>query len=80
MASRWREENRFTNQINGWYGTTNLRDPYVYLMALIYRLYGEKYFSRFSEAWMPLEYTVVIVGCSFKWGEIISKQLSICVQ
>jgi hypothetical protein len=29
---------------------------------------------------MPLAYTVVIVGCNFNWGEIISKKLSICVQ
>jgi hypothetical protein len=49
-------------------------------MALIYRLYGEKYCSRFSEKWMPFAYTVVIIGCNFNWGEIISKKLSICVQ
>jgi hypothetical protein len=29
---------------------------------------------------MPLSYTVVISGSGFNWGEIISKQLSICVQ
>jgi hypothetical protein len=34
----------------------------------------------FSEAWMPLAYTVAISGSSFNWGAIISKQLSICVQ
>ena len=27
-----------------------------------------------------MEYTIEIVGCNFNWGEIISKQLSICVQ
>jgi hypothetical protein len=80
MASWWREDKKFTNRSTGWYGTTNLRDPYIYLMALICRLYKEKYCSRFSEAWMPLAYTVVIIGCNFNWGEIISKQLSICMQ
>jgi hypothetical protein len=49
-------------------------------MALIYQLYGEKDCSKFLEAWMSLAYTIVIIGCSFNWGEIISKQLSICVK
>jgi hypothetical protein len=80
MASWWREDKKYTNQSTGWYQTTNLREPYIYLMALIYRLYGEKDCSRFSEAWMPLAYTVAISGSSFNWGEIISKQLSICIQ
>jgi hypothetical protein len=42
-------------------------------------LYKEKYCSRFSEAWVPLACTVAIAGCSFNWGEKISKQQSICV-
>jgi len=61
MASWWKEENKFTNQRNGWYGTINIREPYIYLMALIYQLYEEKHCSKFSEAWMPLAYTVAIV-------------------
>jgi hypothetical protein len=35
MASWWKEDKKFTNQSNGWYGTVNLREPYIYLMALI---------------------------------------------
>jgi hypothetical protein len=62
MASWWREEKNFTNQRTGWYETTKLREPYVYPMALICRLYGEKNCSRFSKAWMPLVDTVVING------------------
>jgi hypothetical protein len=80
MASWWREDKKFTNQSNGWYGTINLREPYIYLMALICRLYGEKDCSKFSEACMPLAYTVAIIGRNFNWGAIIFKQLSICVQ
>jgi hypothetical protein len=73
--STWirREEKKYTNQTSGWYQTTNLREPYIYLMALICRLYGEKDCSRFSEAWMPLAYTVAISGRYFNWGAIISK-------
>jgi hypothetical protein len=80
MASWWREDKKFTNQTSGWYLTTNLREPYIYLMALLCRLHGEKDFSHFSEAWMPLAYTVSISGTSFNWGAIISKQLSTCIQ
>ena len=65
MASWWREDKKYTNQSIGWYQKTNLREPYIYLMALIYRLYGEKDRSIFSEAWMPLSYTVVIYGSGF---------------
>jgi hypothetical protein len=57
----------------------NLREPYIYLMALICWLYGEKDCSKFSETWIPLAYIVVIVRRIFNWGPIISKQLSICV-
>jgi hypothetical protein len=77
LASWWKEDKKFTNRNNGWYNTVNLREPYMYLMALICRLYGEKDCSKFSEAWMPLAYTVAISRSSFNWGAIISKQLSI---
>jgi hypothetical protein len=75
MDSWWREDKKYTNQTFGWYQMTNLRESYIYLMTLICQLYGEKYCSRFSEAWMPLAYTVAISGRGFNWGAIISKQL-----
>jgi hypothetical protein len=76
MGPWWKKYNKFTNWSNDWYGTTNLREPYIYLMALIFRLYGEKDCAKFSEAWMPLEYIVAISESRFNWGEIISKRLS----
>jgi hypothetical protein len=65
MASWWREDKKFTNQRTGGYRTYKLREPYMYLMALICRLYGEKDFSIFSKAWIPLCYTVVISRSDF---------------
>jgi hypothetical protein len=47
MASWWREDKNFTNRTSGWYPTTNLREPYIYLMALLCRLHGEKDCARF---------------------------------
>jgi hypothetical protein len=79
MASWWREDKNFTNRTSGWYSTANLRESYIYLMALLYRLHGEKDCSRFSEVWMPLAYTVAIFRIGFNWGAIISKQLSTCI-
>jgi hypothetical protein len=72
MDSWWREDKKFTNQTSNWYSMTNIREPYIYLMALLYQLHGEKDRSRFSEAWMPLAYTVSI-SIIFNWGAIISK-------
>jgi hypothetical protein len=66
MASWWKEEFFFTNESSGWFGTNNLREPYIYLMNLICRLYGEKDFSKFLEAWIPLAYIVAISGRNFK--------------
>jgi hypothetical protein len=43
-----------------WYKTVNPREPYIYLMALICRLYEEKDSFKFSEAWIPLAYIVAI--------------------
>jgi hypothetical protein len=79
LASWWKEDRKFVNRASGWYNTINLREPYMFLMALICRLYGEKDCSKFLEAWIPLAYTIAISGSVFNWGAIISKQLSIRV-
>jgi hypothetical protein len=80
MASWWKEDKKFTNWSNGWYETISLREPYIYLMALICWLYEENDCSKFLEAWMSLAYTMAIFRRSFNLGAIISKQLIICVQ
>jgi hypothetical protein len=35
MASWWREDKKYTNRSTGYYSRNNLREPYIYLMALI---------------------------------------------
>jgi hypothetical protein len=79
MASWWKEDKKFTKWSNGWYGTTTLREPYIYFMDLFCRLYVEKECSKFSKAWIPLVYIVAMLGCSFNWGEIISNKLGTSV-
>jgi hypothetical protein len=76
MSSWWREDKKFMNQTVDWYPMTNLREPYIYLMALLCMLHGEKDCSWFSEAWMSLDFIIAISGTCFNWGAIISKQLS----
>jgi hypothetical protein len=80
MASWWREDKKYTNWTFGWYPMANLRELYIYLMALLCQLHRENDCSRFSKAWMPLDYTIAIFGRGFNWGSIISKQLSTCIQ
>jgi len=65
LASWWKEDRKLIKRTTRWYGTTNMRETYMYLMALIFRLCGGKYFSRVSETWIPLAYTVVILGRIF---------------
>jgi hypothetical protein len=36
LASWWKEDKKFKNRRNVWYSMVNLKDPYMYLMALIY--------------------------------------------
>jgi hypothetical protein len=48
IPSWWKEDKKFTNRNNRWYGMTNLRETYIYLMALICRLYGERDRAKFS--------------------------------
>jgi hypothetical protein len=80
MSSWWREDKKYTNRSTGWYHMTKLREPYIFLMAFICRLYGEKDFSRLSEAWMPLVYIVAITKSGFNWGKKIYNQMSMCIE
>jgi hypothetical protein len=50
LASLWKEDRKFINRAMGLYSTINL---YIFLMALICRLYGEKdrFFNGFN---MPI--------------------------
>jgi hypothetical protein len=77
LSSWWKEDKKFINRSTGRYAITGLREPYMYAMILLCRLYGERDYSQFSEAWLPLAYYVVMWGRKFNWGGVISKQLSL---
>jgi hypothetical protein len=73
MASWWREDKKFTNRTSDWYPTTNLRDSYIYLMALICQVvWGEILFQVFR-GMDASSLHVAISGRGFNWGAIISK-------
>jgi hypothetical protein len=36
MVSWWREDKNLTSRTSEWYPTANLRESYIYLMALLY--------------------------------------------
>jgi hypothetical protein len=48
LASWWKEDKKFTNRRSNWYNMVKGTEPYMYLLALICRLYGEKDCSKFS--------------------------------
>jgi hypothetical protein len=53
-----------------------LREPYQYLMGLLYMLYGLKDCSIFRDSWIPLSYDVANYGWTFKWGAILSSTIT----
>jgi hypothetical protein len=69
MASWWKEDKKFTNQRNNWYGIVNLREPYIYLMALICQLYGEKDYSKFQKHGFP-QHTL--------WRTLVEASIGLC--
>jgi hypothetical protein len=73
----WKEDIKFSKWSNGRYTILGLREPYIYAMILLCRLYGEKYCSQFSKAWPPLACHVAMWGNKFKWGGVISKKLNL---
>jgi hypothetical protein len=65
LYSWWVEDTRLFGKSDGIYSISNLRDPYVYTMALVTMLYGDKYCAHFKDAWLPLTYIVVTIGRVF---------------
>jgi hypothetical protein len=56
MASWWREDKKFTNRIVGWYPTANIREPYIYLMALVTCKDMDRWYERAQQEVERLEY------------------------
>jgi hypothetical protein len=42
LSSWWKEDMKFAKRSSGRYAISNLREPYMYVMILLCRLYGEK--------------------------------------
>jgi hypothetical protein len=57
------------------YPTNLLRMMYQYVVAMLCRLYGEPYASKFPMTWAHLIYYVVDVGSTFNWDDILSSSL-----
>jgi hypothetical protein len=53
-----------------------MRDPYIYTTYLIAILYGEKNYTHFKDAWLPLVYKIVTTGSFFNWETILSHSLN----
>jgi len=66
----------FSKIYNGRYDISNLREPYMYVMILLCRLYGERDCSQFFDVWFPLAYHVAMWGKNFNWGGVITKHIN----
>jgi hypothetical protein len=66
------EENRFFTKSDGVYTMTNLRDPYIYAMDLMCKLYGEANCIHFKDAWIPIVHIVITSSVVFNWVAILS--------
>jgi hypothetical protein len=49
LASWWKEDRKFVNRAFRWYNTINLREPHIFLIVVICRLYEERDCYKFSK-------------------------------
>jgi len=61
---------------NGIYPSKKLWELYIYVVALLSRLYGEKYAQHFKEALVPFLYTIAKKISIFNWDAILSHTLT----
>jgi hypothetical protein len=72
LACWWVEDKIFFSKNDGLYIMKNLRDPYIYAMDLMCRLYGEEKYIHFKDAWVPFFYILITNGFVFNWAAILS--------
>ena len=73
LENWWKEDTKFVKISTSKYAISSLREPYMYAMILMCRLYGERDCSQFEEAFLHLAYYVVMWGKSFNWGGVLYK-------
>jgi hypothetical protein len=68
-------DNQFKLRPFRGYPTTALRKPYLYIVAMLCRLYGDSYASKFPLSYIPLSYYCAKKGSSFNWDGILLENL-----
>ena len=71
----YKADKKLKYRVKGQYHTTNLRIPYQYMVAMLWRLYGELDAPQFPLSYLPLIYLCAYVGASFNWADILSMDL-----
>jgi hypothetical protein len=67
--SKWRVEGKiFQTKKYSIYSTFNLSIPYIYVVSMISRLYGEPNDINFKETRVSLIYIVTTKGVIFNWA------------
>jgi hypothetical protein len=62
MSSWLIEEKMLFHKTYGIYNTLNLREPYIYVIAFMCRLYVQEDCIHFKDEWIPIVYGVVTKG------------------
>jgi hypothetical protein len=75
LTSWWIEGKRYFSKSDGIYVVTNVRDPYIYAMSMMYILYGEPNYIHFKDAWVPVVHIVVSRCFVFNWVTILSQSM-----
>jgi hypothetical protein len=77
LFPRWYKiDKKFKLILGERYPTTTLRRPYLYMVDILYMLYGEQDASHFSLSCMPLIHYFMDEGLSFNWDGILLANLA----
>jgi hypothetical protein len=72
MEGWWLDEDRPFKQGQWLIPTQEFKTPYMMLIAMIRRLYGEEKSSHFHMEWLPMAYTIVKIRHVFNWADILT--------
>lgn len=76
LETWWVKDKRLFGKNDGVYTMVSLRDPYIYAIELICKLYVEQNYVHFKDAWVPLSYIIITIGSVFSQVSILSHYLN----
>jgi hypothetical protein len=75
MKNLWVPSKKFKTRSSDDFPTKMLRTPYQYVVAMLFRIYGDIDAHKFKVSWVPLIYSIPTIGFVFNWESILSSTL-----